>query len=229
MNDSTLPRSRTVSLKTIIIAMLICCAATAGYMAYIIKAVPKTVSNSKAGIFAELSERLLHVYETDEGLSPASGFESLNRVLREKFRESPVQLRESPQWTLRSWSDATLHGRPLLLARYDRADGSGTKLLLGFVPISKRNFPRTGGFSYKDAWFFTFGKDYTAPTADAAYPKKQVAVHLEEMKRFEERGLNLVATNYGNDFYILLLSSAESKGLGRDLFLMSTIFETSPQ
>ncbi|RZA14881.1 MAG: hypothetical protein EOP10_27315, partial [Proteobacteria bacterium] len=125
MTDSTLPRSRTVSLKPILIAMLICCAATAVYMAYIIKAVPKTVSNSKAGIFAELSERLLLVYETEQGLSPAIGFEPLNKVLLEKFRESPVQLRESPNWTLRSWSDATLHGRPLLLARYDKTDGSG--------------------------------------------------------------------------------------------------------
>ncbi|RZA14398.1 MAG: hypothetical protein EOP10_28120, partial [Proteobacteria bacterium] len=146
MNDRTIPRSRTVSLKTIIIAMLICCGATAVYMAYIIKAVPKTVSNSKAGIFAELSERLLLVYETEQGLSPASGFDPLNLVLREKFRESPVQLRESTNWTLRSFSDGTLHGRPLLLLRYDRTDGSGAKLLLGFVPISKRNFPRTGGF-----------------------------------------------------------------------------------
>lgn len=229
MNEKAVPRARTTSLKAIVWAFVVCMAVTAVYMIAIIKTVPKTVSNSKAGIFAELSDHLLKVYETEEGLAPAQGFEAMNEVLREKFRESPIALRPSSAWVLKSWADSTLHGRPLLLVRYDSTREAQQKLLLGLVPMSKRNFPRTGGFSYKDAWFFTFGKDYTAPTAEAAYPNKQLEVHLNEMKKFEDRGLNLVATNYGNDFYIILLSSADSKTLARDLFEMSTIFETSPQ
>lgn len=229
MNDRLIPRSQTVSLKIVIWAFVLGMAATAAYLSWMIKVVPKTVSNSKAGIFAELSTRFLEVYETDKGLVEATGFEPINIVLKEKFQESPVALRPGPNWILKSWSDSTIHGRPLLLARYDSTRVEGEKLLIGFVAISKRNFPRTGGFNYKDAWFFTFGKDYTAPAADAAYPKKQVEAHLSEMKKYEELGLNLVATNYGNDFYILMLSHAESKGLAKDLFEMSTIFETAPQ
>lgn len=229
MNETTLARSRTVSLKPIVWAVLLACAATAAYMIWIVKAVPKTISNSKAGIFAELSERLLDVYEAETDLVLAINFDPINEILREKFGESPVELRPASGWILRSWSDSSIHGRPLLLVRYDSTTTMGEKLLVAFVPISKRNFPRTGGFSYKDAWFFTFGKDYTAPAADAAFPKKQVDAHLSEMKKFEQRGLNLVATNYGNDFYILMLSSRDSKDLALDLFQLSTIFETAPQ
>lgn len=229
MNERLIPRSRTVSLRLFIWTLILCIAATAAYMTWIIRAVPKTVSNSKAGIFAELSERFLEVYATGKGLAEAPAFDPINVVLKEKFRESPVALRPTSTWILESWADTTIHGRPLLLVRYASNATAGETLLVGFVAISKRNFPRTGGFSYKDAWFFTFGKDYTAPAADAAYPKKQVEAHLVEMKKFEQLGLNLVATNYGNDFYILMLSQAKSKGLAKDLFEMSTIFESAPQ
>ncbi len=229
MNERIVARSRTVGIKTIIWSFVISMAVTAAYMIWIIKAVPRTVSNSKAGIFAELTEDLLDVYENETNLILAPSFEPINQLIQEKFRESPVALRPAPRWILRSWADASVHGRPLLLVRYDSTDAMSKKLLLAIVPISKRNFPRTGGFSYKDAWFFTFGRDYPAPAAEAAFPNKQLPSHLAEIKRIEERGLNLVATNYGNDFYIVMLSDLDSKELAKDLFAMSTIYETAPQ
>ncbi len=229
MNDRIIPRARTVSLKVIVWSFVLCMAATAAYMTWVIKAVPRTVSNSKAGIFAELVEDLLDVYEHETNLVLAPSFEPINELIKEKFKESPLALRPAPRWILRSWADASVHGRPMLLVRYDSTDGMSKKLLLALVPISKRNFPRTGGFSYKDAWFFTFGRDYPAPAADAAFPKKQLESHLSEISKLEQEGLNLVATNYGNDFYIVMLSSLDSKELAKDLFLMSTIFETAPQ
>lgn len=229
MNETVIPRSRKTSLKVVLWAFAISVLATTVYMAAIIKTVPKTVSNSKAGIFAELADHLLQVYETGNGLVEAKGFDFINSTVQEKFRESPVALRPGQNWVLKSWADSTIHGRPLLLAFYDSTKVAGEKLLLALVPISKRNFPRTGGFSYKEAWFFTFGKDYTSKGAIAAFPKKQLEEHLNEMKKFEEKSLNLVATNYGNDFYIVMLSGADSKALARDLFDLSTIFETPPE
>ncbi|MBC7658398.1 MAG: hypothetical protein H7249_01675 [Chitinophagaceae bacterium] len=219
-------KSKTTSLKTIMIFITVCMVLTAVYMTFIIKAVPKTVSNSKAGLFAELVDDLLLTYETGKGLTPTTDYAALNTTLKAKFKESPWGLRGSPAWQLDAWSDASVHQRPFLLARYH--DAQGRILLLGFIPISKRNFPRTGGFSYKDAWFFTFGRDYNGTQAEAAFPAHQVAVHLEEVEKIEKKGLNLVATNYGNDFYILMLSTADSKQLGRDLFVMSSIYETAP-
>lgn len=224
--SSSPARSQTVGLKSIIWAIVICMIATAIYMAFIIKTVPKTVSNSKAGIFAELVDHLLVVYKSGESLQPVTEYAPLNETLKQKFRESPWGLRPSSEWQLDSWADTKVHDRPLLLAQYHNAENQ--KLLIGFVPISKRNFPRTGGFSYKDAWFFTFGKDYTKAQAEAAFPAKQVVAHLEEVTKLEALGLNLVATNYGNDFFILMLSSVDSKAMATQLFLMSSIYETAP-
>ena len=217
---------KTYSLKSIVWVISLCMAATAVYMAFIIKAVPKTVSNSKAGLFAELVDTMLMTYETGQGLVPTTDYAAINDTLKQKFRESPWSLRASPAWRLDAWSDAAVHQRPLLLARYH--DAQNRVLLLGFIPISKRNFPRTGGFSFRDAWFFTFGHDYTGAQAKAAFPDRQVPIHLEEVEKIENKGLNLVATNYGNDYYILMLSSADSKELGKGLFSMSTIYETAP-
>ena len=222
---SAAPR-KTVSLKPILWATGLAMLATAIYMAFIIRAVPKTVSNSKAGIFAELVDHLLVVYKDGESLQPGTDYRPLNDVLQKKFRESPWGLRAASDWQLDAWADSKIHDRPLLLARYH--DAQNRKLLVGFVPISKRNFPRTGGFSHKDAWFFTFGKDYTTAQAEAAFPAKQVASHLDEVAKLEKEGLNLVATNYGNDFYILMLSTADSKEMAAQLFAMSSIFETAP-
>jgi len=219
-------KPKTYTLTAIVWAIVIAMIATAIYMAFIIKTVPKTVSNSKAGIFAELVDHLLVVHESGVGLVPASDYAPINTTLKAKFRESPWALRASKTWQLESWNDGEIHDRPLLLVQY--RDQDNHKLLLGVIPISKRNFPRTGGFSHKDAWFFTFGKDYTKAQAEAAYPTKQVASHLDEVTKLESKGLNLVATNYGNDFYILMLSPVDSKQLGSDLFEMSSIYETAP-
>ncbi|RYZ59069.1 MAG: hypothetical protein EOP07_05150 [Proteobacteria bacterium] len=228
MNSSaSAPRGKTYSLKLIVWVIALSMAATAVYMAFIIKAVPKTISNSKAGIFAEMVDHLLVVYKSGDTLQETTDYAPINATLSKKFGESPWGLRSSDVWTLDAWSDASVHERPLLLVRYH--DAEGRKLLLGVVPISKRNFPRTGGFSHKDAWFFTFGKDYTTAQAEAAFPSKQVPDHLAEVTKLENLGLNLVATNYGNDFFILMLSNADSKELGNQLFKMSSIFEISPQ
>jgi hypothetical protein len=226
-NSASAPRGKTYSLKLIVWVIVLSMAVTAAYMAFIIKAVPKTVSNSKAGIFAEMVDHLLLVYDTGASLKETTDYAEVNATLSKKFGESPWGLRSSDVWTLDAWSDATVHDRPLLLVRYH--DAEGHKVLLAVVPISKRNFPRTGGFSHKDAWFFTFGKDYTTAQAEAAFPSKQVPDHLAEVTKLENLGLNLVATNYGNDFFILMLSNVDSKELGNQLFKMSSIFETSPQ
>ncbi len=219
-------KPKTYSLKSIACALVITMTATAVYMLVIIRNVPKTVSNSKAGIFAELVDQLLEINEKGAGLLPTADYAVVNAALKQKFRESPWSLRASKTWQLDAWADSSIHDRPLLLAHYH--DAENHKLLLGIIPISKRNFPRSGGFSHKDAWFMTFGKDYTKTQADAAFPEKQVASHLDEVMKLEARGLNLVATNYGNDFFILMLSSVDSKDLGAQLFEMSSIFETAP-
>lgn len=120
MTASSATRS-TVSLKPILWVIGLAMAATAVYMMFIIREVPKTVSNSKAGLFAELVDRLLIVYEKGEGLQPGSDYQALNETLSKKFRESPWKLRASASWTLDAWADTAIHDRPLLLARYHDA------------------------------------------------------------------------------------------------------------
>src|SRR5689334_22803089 len=87
-------RANTVSLKLILWTMGLAMAATALYMAFIIRAVPKTVSNSKAGLFAELVDRLLVVYAKGEGLQPTSG-RFVEKVGGEQFalKEAVEELR----------------------------------------------------------------------------------------------------------------------------------------
>ena len=218
MNQTALPRGKTYSLKVILIAISLAMAATAGYMTYLIKAVPKTVSNSKAGLFVELTEQLVSIYESGEGLKPTADYRAINAAMLQNLQESPWALRESSVWTVDSWSQTQVHQRPLLLVHYH--DVENRSLLLGFIPISKRNFPKSGGFSYKDAWFMTFGRDHT----EAVLPE-----HLVMVEKLQRKGLNLVATNYGNDFLIGMLSSVDSKKLAKDLFAMSSIYETPSQ
>ena len=184
------------------------------YMAYVIKAVPKTVANSKAGLFAEFVEDQLKAFsEEPQAQDNPASYEGINAIITQHFSESPWALQNNDRWQLTDYQLGNVHGRSVLHAHY--RDAEGERLLLSVVAMPKRNFPKTGGFGYKDAWFFTFGKDHG---------EAQLPDHVEGVKALQAKGLNLVATNYGNDFYIVLLSAKDSKELARDLYAMSNIY-----
>ncbi|WP_218110243.1 hypothetical protein, partial [Oligoflexus tunisiensis] len=81
-------------------------------------------------------------------------------------------------------------------------------------PIAKRHFPKTRSFVYKSAWFFQYGKDLEG----APKPLQN------EIPALKGQGINLIATNYGSDYYLLLAGEAPALDLAKWLFAATTIF-----
>lgn len=207
-----------VSFKALVIINVALMAAMAVYMCFVIITVPKTPENSKAGLFAELVDDLMALREAP--LRPTTRDEALpaiNARLLHYVPQGGLEIAPLHDWRLLDWQESSVHGRPLLTLRL--ADVQGRELMLGLFALAKRHFPKTGGFSHKDAWFFTYGKDH-----DVA----QIPAHKAELDQLRKKGLNLVVTNYGNDYFLLMLSPMDSRELAEKLFSLTTIYQTAP-
>ncbi len=191
-------------------------ALTAVYMTIVIKKVPRTIESSKVGPFPGLVDQLIAFHINP----PAPGHDgktwdkdAVNEVMAKLTPYEGLALkRAAVAYELQTATSTILNERPLLMVRLKHPEGE--MFTLGMFPISKRHFPKTRSFVHKDAWFFQYGKDLEgAPTA-----------LQNEIPALKGHNVNLIATNYGNDYYLLLVGEATSKDLAKRLFEATTVF-----
>jgi hypothetical protein len=191
-------------------------ALTAVYMTIVIKTVPRTVESSKIGPFPDLVERIIAFEREAPNLVQGDKVwnrDAVNAVMAELTPYEGLALkRAAVNFELLGASSTRLDERTLLLVRLKHPEGS--IFTLGMYPIAKRHFPKTRSFVHKDAWFFQYGKDLEgSPTPLPA-----------EIPALKGQNLNLIATNYGNDYYLMLLGDAPAKDLAKWLFEATTVF-----
>ena len=181
------------------------------YGAWVIKVVPKSTANSKAGLFAQMVDQLIASHEAPlNSDGKAFDFDAFNQQVKHSLPFGAFTLKESPIW--KEAAQLPVGSRTLLLAR---ANLDGEIWTIGLFPLAKRHFPKTSGFSYRDGWFFTYGVENS---------QAQIGIHQLEVEALRRKGLNLVVMNYGNDFYLLSLSRALAREQAIRLFDKTTIF-----
>jgi hypothetical protein len=191
-------------------------ALTAIYMTIVIKKVPRSVESSKIGPFPALVEKFVDFHKNP----PAPGHdgktwdkEAVNAVMKQLTPyEGLAMKRAAVKYELLNVNQATLDERPLLMMRLKHPEGA--QFSLAMFPIAKRHFPKTRSFVHKDAWFFQYGKDLEG---------SPVALQTE-IPPLKGQNENLIATNYGNDYYLLLIGESSAKDLARWLFESTTVF-----
>lgn len=215
---TTAVAGKKITFKALVVINIALMAAMFVYMCFVIKAVPKTSENSKAGSFAILVEDLIAAREAPVvPTNPEEALPAINERLLHFVPQGGLKVAPFQEWKLRDWKETSVNGRPLLTMRL--VDSQGRDILLGLFALAKRHFPKTGGFSHKDAWFFTYGRDHD---------EAQIPAHKKEVDQLRDKGLNLVVTNYGNDYFLLMLSSLDSHELAELLFSLTTIYQSAP-
>jgi hypothetical protein len=191
-------------------------ALTAVYMTIVIKKVPRSVQSSKAGPFSSLVEQIMAFH----GNPPAPGHdgktwdkEAVNAVMQQLTPYEGLALkRAAVNYALLSVSQTTLNEYPLLMMRLKHPEGQ--EFSLAMFSIAKRHFPKTPSFVHKNAWFLQYGRDLEGtPTT----------LH-SDIPALKGKDVNLIATNYGNDYYLLLMGDVPAKDLARWLFEATTVF-----
>ncbi len=191
-------------------------ALSAVYMTIVIKTVPRTVESSKAGPFPQLVEQLIE-FSVNPPIPGHDGKtwdkDAVNLVMAELAPyEGLAMKRAAVNYELLTVSQTKLDDRHFLQMRFKHP--SGAFFSFSMIPIAKRHFPKTRSFVHKDAWFFQYGKDIVGSDA----PPQSVLPNLIS------HNLNMIATNYGNDYYLILTGEAPAKDLAKWLFEVTTIF-----
>ncbi len=207
---------KTYSSRFVFIIMGVLMALAAAYMAVVIKKAPRTVESSKVGPFPELMDHLLEFHKNPSLMAEDGKVwdkESVSAVMAELTPYEGLAMKRSAEdFTLLAASKIVLDGRPLLQISLKHPEGK--IFSLSMYPIAKRHFPKTRSFVYKDAWFFQYGKDLEGSPA----PKESALPLLVN------QDLNLIATNYGNDYYLMVMGDAPAQDLAKWLFAATTIF-----
>lgn len=189
---------------------------SAAYMTFVIKTVPRSVESSRVGPFPELLREIIAFSDRAPALALNAkplDREAINAVMQRLVPYEGLALKRGAEdFEIISAVEQSLDGRPLLQLRLRHPKGAFFTLSL--FAIAKRHFPKTPSFVYKDAWFFQYGKDL------AGAPKPLQGALPELMSR----GWNMVAANYGNDFYLLVVGEAAPRELATWLFEATTIF-----
>jgi hypothetical protein len=191
-------------------------ALTAVYMTLVVKTVPRSVDSSKVGPFPALVDQLVAFHQNP----PAPGHDgkvwdkdAVSAVMQSLTPyEGLAMKRAGVDYELVTVSSTTLNERPLLMMRMKNPEGQA--FTLSMFPIAKRHFPKTRSFVHKSAWFFQYGKDLEG----APQPLQN------EIPALKGQNLNLIATNYGSDYYLLLTGEAPAQDLAKWLFAATTIF-----
>ncbi len=190
---------------------------TAVYMSFVIKTVPRTVESSKVGPFPELLEAVIafHQQEGLEAGQPSLDRDAVNAELQRlvPYEGLALKRKSAESYQLLAATTSRLVERELLQVKLKHPEG--TVFSVSVFPISKRHFPKTRSFVYKDSWLFQYGKDLVGAE------NLPETAHIASL---EKAGLNLIATNYGNDYYILLTGDAPADAMAKWLFEATTIF-----
>lgn len=213
MNTTT---KKTYTSRTVFWILAVLVALTAVYMTIVIKKVPRSVESSKVGPFPALVQHITDFHKNP----PAAGQDgktwdkdAVNVVMQQLTPYEGLALkRASVNYELLTVSSTTLDERPLLQLRLKHPEGQ--QFTLSMFPIAKRHFPKTRSFVHKDAWFFQYGKDLEG---------SPMALQTE-IPALKGQDVNLIATNYGNDYYLLLMGEASAKELAKWLFEATTVF-----
>jgi hypothetical protein len=213
MNATT---KKTYNARVVFWILAALMALTAVYMTIVIKKVPRSVESSKIGPFPALVETFVAFHKNP----PAVGHdgktwdkEAVSAVMQQLTPyEGLAMKRAAVNYELLNVTQTTLDERPLLMMRLKHPEGA--QFSLAMFAIAKRHFPKTRSFVHKDAWFFQYGKDLEgSPMA--------LQTEIPALKGQNE---NLIATNYGNDYYLLLIGESSAKDLAKWLFESTTVF-----
>lgn len=191
-------------------------AMTAVYMTIVIKKVPRTVESSKIGPFPALIDQIVDFSLNAPGLvqdGKTWDRDAVNAKMAELVPYEGFALkRASVNYEVLGARLTMLDERPLFQVRLKHPEGH--LFTLSLFAIAKRHFPKTRSFVHKDAWFFQYGRDQES-SPEAVHP---------DVPALQGKNLNMIATNYGNDYYLLMTGDAPAKDLAKWLFEATTIF-----
>lgn len=176
---------------------------------WFLKITPRTASTKRQGPFASIVETLFRC-SFDNAFTHEQSLDVVNISLHNLIGSNGLSFVGVE--TVRATTDLTVANRKALCVQFTRTqpDTSQSRLTYLIVPFAKRHLPsRPSTFKERDALFYRLRFE--------DFQKTPWRIEVVDEK-FIGQNLNLLVTNYANDFFIFVNGSIEEKALAQSLF-----------